>query len=223
MTFRLRSRTFRPRWVIPISGHSILPKNRFQPAPPSDLAQSIAQALQNRPELISQRFDVNSANSYATAERDLFFPTISAVAAAGLTPYRQDVLASRYAAAGFNVNIPIFNGFLFNARLSAAKYQAQAQQQYLRDLQDRIVRDVRTAWLNANSAFQRLSVTEQLLQQATLAANLAQSRYNLGLGSIVELSQALLNVTQAQITQASAKYDYQTQMSAFNYEIGNLH
>ena len=192
-------------------------------ASPSDLGQSIAQALQNRPELISQRFDVNSANSFATAERDLFFPTITAVAVAGLTPYRQDILASRYAAAGFNVNIPIFNGFLFNARLSAAKYQAQAQQQYLRDLQDRIVRDVRTTWLNANSAFQRLSVTEQLLQQATLAAQLAQSRYNLGLGSIVELSQALLNVTQAQITQASAKYDYQTQMSSFNYEIGNLH
>jgi len=200
-----------------------LAEEPLPPAPPPDLVQSIAQALQNRPELISQRFDVNSANSYATAERDLFFPTISAVAAAGLTPYRQDPLTSRYAAAGFNVNIPIFNGFLFNARLSTAKYQAQAQQQYLRDLQDRIVRDVRTAWLNANSAFQRLSVTEQLLKQATLAANLAQSRYNLGLGSIVELSQALLNVTQAQITQASAKYDYQTQISMFNFELGNLH
>jgi outer membrane protein len=191
--------------------------------PPSDLAQSITQALQNRPELISQRFDVSSANSYATAERDLFFPTISAIAASGLTPYRQDTLASRYAAAGFNVNIPIFNGFLFNARLSAAKYQAHAQQQYLRDLQDRVVRDVRTAWLNANSAFQRLSVTQQLLQQATLAADLAQSRYNLGLGSIVELSQAQLNVTQARITQAGAKYDYQTEMSSFNFETGNLH
>jgi outer membrane protein len=79
------------------------------------------------------------------------------------------------------------------------------------------------AWLNANSSFQRLSVTEQLLKQATLAANLAQSRYNLGLSSIVELSQAQLNVTQAEIAQASAKYDYQTQMSSLNYEIGNLH
>ncbi len=191
--------------------------------PPADLSQTIAQALQNRPELISQRFDVNSANSFATAERDLFFPTISAVGAAGLTPFRQEPLTSRYAAAGFNVNIPIFNGFLFNARLSAAKYQAQAQQQFLRDLQDRIARDVRTAWLNANSAFQRLSVTQQLLQQATLAMNLSQSRYNLGLSSIVELSQAQLNLTQAEIEQASAKYDFQIQMAAFNFELGNLH
>jgi outer membrane protein len=191
-------------------------------APPSDLSQSIAQALQNRPELISQRLDVSSANSYATAERDLFFPTISAVGTAGVAPYRQDGLESRYAAAGFNVNIPIFNGRLFSARRSEAKYRAQAEQQSLRDLQDRIVRDVRMAWLNANSSFQRLSVTDQLLQQASQAANLAQSRYNLGLSSIVELSQAQLNVTQAEIAQASAKYDYETQISSLNYETGNL-
>jgi len=191
-------------------------------SPLPDLSQSIARASQNRPELISQRLDVNSANSYATAERDLFFPTLSGVGTAGLTPYRQDTLASRYAAAGFNVNIPIFNGHLFGARESEAKYRAQAEQQYLRDLQDRIVRDVRAAWLNANSSLERLSVTKELLTQATHALNLAQARYNLGLSSIVELSQAQLNLTQAQIANASATYDYQSQLAALNYAIGNV-
>ena len=65
--------------------------------------------------MISQRLDVRSAQSYATAERDLWFPTISAAGVTGLVPYRQDPLPSRYAAAGFNVNVPIFNGRLFNA------------------------------------------------------------------------------------------------------------
>jgi outer membrane protein len=191
-------------------------------APPSNLDQEIIQAFQNRPELITERLNVQSASSYATAERDLFFPSISAVGTAGLTPFRQNGLDSRYAAAGFNVNIPIFNGHLFNARLAEAKYQEQAEQQDLRDLQNRIARDVRTAWLSANSSFQRLAVTDQLLNEATQALNLAQSRYNLGLSSIVELSQAQLNLTQAEIAQASAKYDYQTQVSALSYEIGNL-
>ena len=93
---------------------------------------------------------MKSAQSYATAERDLWFPTISAVGVAGLTPYRQDPLAPRYAAAGFNVNIPIFNGRQFNALHAEASAEASAQQQYLRDLQNSIARDVRTAWLNAN-------------------------------------------------------------------------
>jgi outer membrane protein len=192
------------------------------PAPPADVAPLLQEALQNRPELIRQDLDVKAAQSFATAERDLWFPTISAAGAAGLTPYRQDTLDSRYAAAGFNVNIPIFNGRLFNARHVEANSQARAQQQFLRDLQDRIVRDVRTAWLNASSAFQRLAVTDQLLSEATQAFDLAQSRYGLGLSSIVELSQAQLNLTQAEIAKASAQYEYAGQNANLNYQLGRM-
>jgi len=199
-----------------------LAEQPLPPAPPADLPTLIAQAIGNRPELVSRRLEVNSAQSYATAERDLWFPTLSAVGTAGLTPYRQDTLASRYAAAGFNVNIPIFNGRQFNALHAEATAEANAQQQYLRDLQDAVVRDVRKAWLNANSGYQRLALTDQLLNQANQALNLAQARYKLGLSSIIELSQSQLNETQAEIAQASAKYDYAAQLSALNYQIGAL-
>jgi outer membrane protein len=192
------------------------------PAPPPDLPTLIAQAIQNRPELVGRRLDVNSAQSYATAERDLWFPTISGVGVAGLTPVREETLASRYAAAGFNVNIPIFNGRQFNALHAEANAEASAQEQYLRDLQNNIVRDVRKAWLNANAGYQRLALTDQLLNQANQALNLAQARYKLGLSSIIELSQSQLNETQAEIAQASAKYDYATQLSALNFQIGAL-
>jgi outer membrane protein len=192
-------------------------------APPADFPSLLTQAIQNRPDLISLRLDAASAHSYATAERDLWFPTISAAGTAGLTPYGADQLAPRYAAAGVNVNIPIFNGRLFGALHSEAKSRASAQEQYVRDLQNRVVRDVRNAWLNANSAFQRLALTDQLLKQATDAMDLAQARYKLGLSSIIEFSQAQLNLTQAQLESASAKYDYETQLSALNYQIGVLH
>jgi outer membrane protein len=193
-------------------------------APPANWSQLIQQALRDRPELISQRFDVSSAQSYATAERDLWFPTLSAAGVAGLTPVRADGLDStRYAAAGFNLEIPLFNGHLFGALRNEANAEARAQQQYLRDLQDNITRDVRTAWLAANSGYQRLSVTQQLLLEAQKALDLATARYRLGLSSIVELSQAQLNETQAEIDEASAKYDYQTEIAVLNYEIGTVH
>jgi outer membrane protein len=193
-------------------------------APPADVAQLISQALQNRPELIGGRLNVSSAQSYATAERDLWFPTISTMAVAGLTPVHEAALAgSRYAAAGFNVNIPIFNGRQFNALHAEATAQAHAQEQDLRDLQNRVTRDVRKAWLDANSAFQRMAVTQQLLNQATQALDLAQQRYKLGLSSIIELSQAQLNMTQAEIAQTSAKYDYAATMSILRFQIGDIH
>jgi outer membrane protein len=196
-----------------------------QPAPPSppvDLPTLLQEAKRNRPELISRHLDVNSAQTYAVAERDLWLPTISATGVAGLTPFREDALAPRYAAGGFNVNIPIFNGRQFNAQHAEAKAQAGAQEQNLRELQDNVVRDVRKAWLNANSGFQRLGLTQQLLDQANQALDLAQQRYKLGLSSIVELSQAQLNQTQAQIEQASAKYDYESELSSLNFQIGAL-
>jgi outer membrane protein len=199
-----------------------LAEQPMPPSPPTDFLPLIQEAIQNRPEVIGQGLSVKSAQSFANAERDLWFPTISVLGTTGLIPYRQDTLDSRYAAAGFNVNFPIFNGRLFSARRNEATSIAQAQEEYLRDLQNRIVRDVRTAWLNANSAFQRLAVTEQLSNESTQAFDLAQSRYGLGLSSIVELSQAQLNKTQAEIARVSAQYDYEGQIAFLNYQLGRM-
>ena len=196
-----------------------------EPAPPPlppDVSPLVQQALRDRPELISERFAVNSAQSYATAERDLKLPTLSALGVAGLVPYNPPQIAPRYAAAGFNLNLPIFNGHLYSALETEAQQRAQAETQNLRALQDQIVRDVQTAFLNAQSAFQRLDVTQRLLNQANQALDLAQSRYKLGLSSIVELTQAQLNQTEASIEQASARYDYAAQTAVLNYQLGAL-
>jgi outer membrane protein len=190
--------------------------------PPADETTAIQQALRDRPELIGRRLDVSSAQSYVTAERDLWLPTISAVGVAGLTPIHQQDLAPRYAAGGFNVNIPLFNGHLYEALRGEADAQARAQEQYLRAEQNGIVRDVQRAWLDANSGYQRLGLTNQLLEQASKAVELAQARYKLGISSIIELSQAQLNQTQAEIAQASARYDYQAELAALAFQSGQI-
>ena len=199
-----------------------LAEEPLPPAPPTDFADLLQQAIHDRPELIGMKLDAESAHAYATAERDLWLPTISAAGAAGLTPVGAPQLAPRYAAGGVNVNIPIFNGHLFGALRTEAKSRAQADDQYLRDMQNKIVRDVRTAWLNANSAFQKIALTDQLLKNANQALDLAQQRYKLGLSSIIELSQAQLNETGAELRSADAKFDYQAQISALKYQTGQL-
>jgi outer membrane protein len=90
------------------------------------------------------------------------------------------------------------------------------------DLANRVARDVRVAWLNARTAFERVALTDQMLQQAQLALDLARGRYDLGLSSIIELSQAQLNFTAAQIGSAAARYDYQSQRATLDYEVGVL-
>lgn len=116
----------------------------------------------------------------------------------------------------------VFNGFLYTARAHEADLRSQAVRDRLSDLRNRISRDVRTSWLSANNAYQRLAVTQQLLEQAQLSLELAQARYKLGLGSIVELSQAQLQATQAEISNAQAGYDYRLANAVLRYETTGL-
>jgi len=183
---------------------------------------AIAQANQLRPEITVLRLSVNSAQHFATAERDLLFPTISLAGVAGVVPFHQPQLPEAYSAAGFNVHIPIFNGKLYSSRRAEAQDRTRQVQASLTDIQGKIARDVRLAWLSANTAFQNLSLTAQLFESASKALDLAQSRYDLGLGSIVELSQAQLNAAEAGIAEASAKYDYATRLAELAYQEGQL-
>lgn len=201
-----------------------LVEEALPPETPPDSNALVQEAMNQRPELLGQRYSRDAAYKFERAERDLSFPTVSLAGAAGFIPEVSNLIPvpNHYDAAAINVDIPIFNGHLFAARRAAARLRAQAEDQRVRDLEDRIARDVRAAWADSTTAFERLAVTDQLLQQATLSLDLAQARYNLGLGSIVELSQAQLSLTQAQIEQASAKYDYQTQRSMLDYQVGVL-
>ena len=191
-------------------------------APPDNVDDLISSAFSIRPEILALEFQSESARKFQKAERDLLFPDIRALGAVGDTPVRNPIISSWYGAVGVNVDVPVFNGFLFTARAKEASLRAQATQERLRDLRDRISRDVRTSWLNAKTAYDRLAVSQQLLDQANLALNLAQARYKLGLGSIVELSQAQLQQTQAQINNVGAGYDYRLALAVLQYQTTGL-
>jgi outer membrane protein len=63
-------------------------------------------------------------------------------------------------------------------------------------------------------------VTEEMLNQANMALDLAQARYKLGLSGIVELSEAQLVQTEAGIAYANARYAYQTALAEVRFQTG---
>jgi outer membrane protein len=194
-------------------------------APPPDPETLMTAAIQNRPELRELRLRLQAAQSFEQAEADLKRPNVSFIGVGGGLPYLDQnprVSPHEYEAAAVNIDIPIFNGHLFSARKEAAHYQALAADQRVRNLQQQVERDVRAAWVTASTAYQRIPVTEELLKEAQLALDLAQGRYDLGLASIVEITQAQLNLTQAQIENVSARYDYQSAYAELQYTIGAL-
>lgn len=192
------------------------------PAPPVELDTLVQQALQQRPDLMALNYGVKSEQKYAHAERDQLLPTISAMGTVGDTPVRTDQFytSNWWGAVGVNMNIPIFNGFLYNAEAKEARDRAEADAENARNLKNQIVRDVHTTWLRVNTAYRRLTVTAQLLQEADLGLKLAQTRYSLGLSSIVELSQAQLQQTRAQIEATNARYEYRLALATLRFQTG---
>jgi outer membrane protein len=189
-------------------------------APPSlDVLPLIQQALQQRPEVAALQDQVQAAEKFGSAEHDLWRPTVSALGVVGEAPVRDNHIPNWYGAVGVNINIPIFNGSLYNARAKAADLQTELNRQRLSDLRNNIARDVRNSWQDTNRAYERLSVTQQFREQASLALDLAQARYNLGLGSIVEFSQAELQQTEADIADTDAKYQYRLTQIVLAYTI----
>jgi outer membrane protein len=191
-------------------------------APPSAFEPLIQTALAQRPDLQSLTFGEQSAQKFARAQWDQRLPSITAAGTAGTVPIRVDQYYTNnwWGGIGVNMSIPIFNGFLYSAEAKEAKYRAQADAEHTRSLRDQIVRDVRTAWLQANTAYQRIGVTAELLKQSNLALQLAQTRYQLGLSSIVELSQAQLQQTGAAIDNTNAQYQYRLALATLDYQLG---
>ena len=89
----------------------------MQVAPPAvDPLPLILLALRQRPEVSALEYQVESAQKNSNAEHDLWRPTIIVLGAAGLAPVRDPQIQNWYGAVGVNINIPVFNGFLCNAR-----------------------------------------------------------------------------------------------------------
>jgi outer membrane protein len=194
------------------------------PAPmPDRIDELVRTATANRPELKSLRLDQSAAERFTRAEHALYYPSVAVAGTAGFVPTGYQTIPGRYGAIGLNVSIPVLNGGAFKARQTEAGLKAKAAAESVNDLENRVIRDVRVAWLNATTAYDRMGLTRQMLEQAKISLDLAQARYDLGLGNIVELSTAQLNVTSAAIADAGALYDYQTQRILFDYEIGDLH
>lgn len=188
----------------------------------TNVADLVQEALRSRPDVLRLKNEQSSALSLARADRDARFPTVAALGAVGVSPVHGPQLQDAYAAAGLTITMPLYAGGLYTARQKEAELRGQAAGEALRDLEDNVIRDVRLAWLNSQNAFERLQITEHLLENARQSFSLAQARYKNGISSIVELNQAELSEISAEIAYSNTQYEYLQQRSALDFETGAL-
>lgn len=187
---------------------------------PAEAASLVADALRLRPELVRLRAEAEAASAQARADRAVNYPTFSALGSVGVLPFRDSRLPHSYAAAGMVMNLPLYSGGRDTARQRESELKAQSIGETVRDEENNVIRDVRLALLHAQHAHERLALTAKLLTHARTAHDLAAARYKLGVSNVAELSQAQLNLTSAEIAEASAKYNYLLQRAVLDFHRG---
>jgi outer membrane protein len=199
-----------------------LAEEALPPELPPDPSTFLTRAMAQRADLSAAISEQHAADRFADSERRLSYPTLNALGAAGQIPYHDRTLQGNYAAAGFNLSIPVFNGGLFAARRNEAALEASARSKDVEEAELEVNEQVQDQWYQANEAFRSLDVSARLVVQSKEALRLAQARYEAGLGSIVELNEAQLSETSAEITAAGANYTYLTRRAELDYAAGLL-
>jgi outer membrane protein len=204
------------------TGTFILADDRQEVSAPASLSVLVATALRQRPDLLNLRYQYEAAQSVAAAAKDANYPTLAAVGVLGNSYAEDSHLPDKYAAAGVQLSVPLFEGGAIMARQHEAEIRARVAAEAVREAEDNVVRDVRLTLVAVQTAYQRLATTRQLLKHASEAYELAKARYKVGSSSIVELSDAQLNQTSAAIAYANAEYDTRIQAAVLDYQTGNL-
>jgi outer membrane protein len=197
---------------------------RALPSIPKAVGPLIDEMLAANPELAEVRSQAASARSNAAAVRKEMSPVVEAYGYFGGTPIRaanQEINAA-YAAAGVAMTIPIANGGGLKAAARQAEDRALSLAASSQDVENRLLRDTRTAYEDVVAARNNVEVTEEEVRTARQSYDLTSARYRIGLNSIVDLSEAQLAVTQAEIAHANAIYDYVEQGAALEFVTGAL-
>ena len=131
------------------------------------------------------------------------------------------IQSSWYGAAGANVSIPVFNGFEYTARAKEADLRAKAAQEQVRNLRDDDC--ARCAHRGAERA-DRLPAhrrhASSCSTRPTLRSIWRRPDTRSDLSGIVDLTQAQLAQTEAQIGLTNARYAYQTALAVVRYQTG---
>lgn len=191
-------------------------------SPPRSLPQRsllVQEALLNRAEL-RQLADLKSASSATLrAAKGSYLPVLSGTASVGYAG-RDFPPGGNVWGVGVNLTIPLFSGFssVEQVREASADIGAIAARQ--QDLRLQIVKEVESAWLAASDSLARVTSTAKAVVAAQESRALAEGRYQEGVGSIIEVTDAQTQSLEAETGHIQAEYDYRIALASLDRAVG---
>ncbi|MCE5283368.1 MAG: TolC family protein [Deltaproteobacteria bacterium] len=121
---------------------------------------------------------------------------------------------------GAQVNLPIFSGYSTKYQVEEARANLEVLTANEATLRQSIYQEVKQAWLNLSEAADRITTTEVSVRQAQENLDLANGRYASGVGSPIEVTDALVAASNAKTARITALYDYKVAQASLEKATG---
>ena len=185
-----------------------------------NLEETLIKAYDRRPDLQSILVRKRSQEQSIELARKGYYPYLSGNASYGWGGSGGYFPLDQGWSFGAQLNIPVFTGYLTKYQIDEARANLEVLAANESLLRQTIYQDVRQAWLNMREAADRIVVAELSVRQAEENLELANGRYASGVGSPIEVTDALVAASNAKTAHISALYDYKVAQASLEKAAG---
>jgi outer membrane protein TolC len=183
-----------------------------EPAQPPALAQALDRALSNRPSLKAFALTAESNRKAASAAKGDYWPVVSLFgqwsrSTERFAPFVEAPGRNSLASGGVNLSWNLFNGLNTTASARKAEIQTLIAENDLASGRRGVASDVEKALAQLSTARAQVRVAQQAQQTAKEGLRLARTRQEVGVGTQLEVRDAELKLTQAQLSVVGSLVD----------------
>lgn len=180
-----------------------------------------AAAMEARPDYQSAVASYHAAGSAVSAAQAGHFPTISLFASHGYFANQLSLLRdNRSTSWGLQVSLPIFSGFRVDNQVQQARVSERNALEQLKQTERKLKVDIRKALLDLEAAEKQVDVTRKSVISAEQDHRIAEEKYNLGAGTLLDLLIANANYVSAVSNKVNAIYNYNLVKKQFEFVTG---
>ncbi|MDO8739262.1 TolC family protein [Candidatus Deferrimicrobium sp.] len=185
---------------------------------PGTVPDWIAEAERNRPELKTLRERERAAAQAVRFARGGYFPVLAG--AAGFGYGGDEAPLDQNYTVGVTLSVPLFSGFLTREQVKEAEASLSSVRHELTDVRRRVLLQVEQAAYGASEASERIGARKKEREASDENLRLATARYEVGVGSIIEMIDAQVQMTQADTATIDAQYDYSVSVATLLRAVG---
>ncbi len=182
------------------------------------LEEAVRQAYERRPDLQAYAVREKSLEEAIALAKKGYYPTLTGNASYGWGG--GDFPLDQGWSFGAQVNVNLFSGFATKHQVEEARANLEALKANAAVLRQTIALEVRQAWLNLREASERIDASALAVRQAEENLDLARGRYATGVGSPIEVTDALVAVSNAKTAHIGALYDHRVARASLEKATG---